>query len=256
MKYLTPLIVIALVSLTGYATYLFLPDTFDECCEYLGLLAPDGVSEVPGQEHVEFEGPTSDGSIPPGTPGLHTGDPAPAISLPDIHGELREVDYGAHDFTVVVWVSSFCPTSKIYEERLNDLVNDFDNAAFWGINSSAMESVDELRNHFTDGDPARLRIPVLKDDRNVLADAFGARVSAEAFVLDRQGRLQYRGGIDDARNPQRVGAEYLRTVLGQLTRGDKPQWRYQPAKGCCPIDKLGLDEQAPEPDDKTISKAE
>ena len=115
----------------------------------------------------------------------------------------------------------------------------------------AMESVDELRAHFNDGHPDRLRLTVLKDDRNVIADRFGARVSAEVFVFDRQGRLQYRGGIDDARNQDRVAVEYLRTILDQLVDGEEPEWRYQPPKGCCPIDKLGADEQpADRPDEK------
>ncbi|MBZ0136408.1 MAG: redoxin domain-containing protein [Planctomycetes bacterium] len=248
MKYLTPLIVIALVGFTGYATYLFLPDkVVDECCEYLGLLAPEGVSETPGVEHVQFEGPTADGSIPDALPGLKLHDSVEPFSLPDIDGEQHEVDLSGGKLTAVVWVSSFCPTSKIYETRLNELAADFADVRFWAINSSAMESVDELKAHFHDGHPERLRLTVLKDDGNVIADRFGARVSAEVFVFDRTGRLQYRGGIDDARNMDMVAVKYLRTVLGQLLRGEEPEWRYQPAKGCCPIDKLG----APEPEPTT-----
>lgn len=251
MKYLVPLAVIALVGMTSAATFLFLPDTFEECCEYIGLLAPEGVSEVPGQDHVNFDSAPDDGSIPASLPGLKLHDRVEPFELPDVHGKTRRVDFRHGRFTVVVWVSSFCPTSKIYEERLNTLAEDFDGRVdFTGINSSAMESVEELHDHFTDGDPNRLRMTVLKDDNNVIADRFGARVSAEAFVFDGKGRLQYRGGIDDARSPDHVGVEYLRTVLDQLVNGKAPEWRYRPAKGCCPIDRLGADkEPAPSPED-------
>ncbi|MCA8910418.1 MAG: redoxin domain-containing protein [Planctomycetes bacterium] len=243
MKYLTPLFVIALVAFTGYATYLFIPEQVEDCCEYVGLLAPEGVSETPGVEHVDFEGPTADGSIPAKTPGLKLNDQPGEVSLPDIDGKQHTIDFGAKRFTAIVWVSSFCPTSKIYETRLNALADDFsDDVQWYGINSSAMESLDELRAHYHDGDPDRLRLTVLKDDRNVIADRFGARVSAEVFVFDNQGRLQYRGGIDDARNQNHVAVKYLRTVLKQLVAGEEPEWRYQPPKGCCPIDKLGADE--------------
>ena len=247
MKYLTPLVVLVLLAATGYATYLFLPQEFEECCEYLGLLAPEGVSETPGVEHVDFEGPTADGSIPETLPGLKLHDRPGSFTLPDIYGESHTVDVAGDGLTVVVWVSSFCPTSKIYETRLNKLATDFPGIQFWGINSSAMESMEELKAHFSDGDPDRLKWTVLKDESNKIADRFGARVSAEAFVFDAKGRLQYRGGIDDARNMDRVEVEYLRVVLNQLVSGDEPEWRYQPAKGCCPIDKLGADEQKPEP---------
>jgi hypothetical protein len=241
MRYLTPLIVIALVGFTGYATWAFFPDAVEDCCEYLGLLAPEGVSETPGVEHVNFEGPSADGGIPDSLPGLKLHEQPGAIALPDLEGNTHEIDFGAAKLTVVVWVSSFCPTSKIYETRLNELSREFPSVQFWGINSSAMESVTELRAHFRDGDPNRLRWTVLKDEGNKVADRFGARVSAEAFVFDAQGRLQYRGGIDDARNLDRVSVRYLRIVLRQLLAGDEPEWRYQPAKGCCPIDKLGAD---------------
>ena len=239
MKYLTPLVVMAIVALTGFATYLFIPEQVEDCCEYLGLLAPEGVSETPGQEHVDFADATADGSIPATLPGLKLNDSPGAIRLPDIDGVMHEVDFGAKKFTVVVWVSSFCPTSKIYEVRLNTLSRDFaGNVQFVAINSSAMESIAELKAHYHDSHPERLKLTVLKDDRNVVADTFGARVSAEVFVFDSEGHLQYRGGIDDARNPERVGVEYLRVVLNQLVKGEAPEWRYQPAKGCCPIDRV------------------
>jgi thiol-disulfide isomerase/thioredoxin len=243
MKYLIPLIVVALVALSGYATFLFLPDEFDACCEYLGLLAPDGVSETPGVEHITFDEATPDGSIPADMPGLKLHENPGTFTLPDIHGETHNIDLAAGKPTVVVWVSSFCPTSKIYEARMNQLAKDFPGVRFVAINSSAMEGLPELVTHFTREDPDRLTWTVLKDDRNVIADRFGARVTTEAFVFDGQGRLQYRGGIDDARIPTRVAVQYVRVVLGQLENGREPEWRYQPAKGCCPIDKLG----APEP---------
>jgi hypothetical protein len=127
------------------------------------------------------------------------------------------------------------------------LKRDYPSVNWVAINSSAMESVSELREHFERDDANALNWNVLKDEGNVIADRFGARVSTETFVFDQQGRLQYRGAIDDARNPQRVEVKYLRTVLDALLAGDEPKWRYQPAKGCCPIDRVKRDApKAPE----------
>lgn len=238
LRYLTPLIVTALVAGTIYATYLFAPKEFVECCEYVGLLAPEGVSEVPGVEHADLERAADDGSLPATVPGLRIGDGPGEISLPALAGGSVTVDCSKADYTMIVWVSCYCPTSKIYEERLNKLASDFSNLQWYAINSSAMESVSELHDHFGDGDPNRLRIPVLKDDRNVIADRFGARVTTETYIFDRQGKLQYRGAIDDARNPQSVEIEYVRTVLTELKSSRPRSWRYQPPKGCCPIDRV------------------
>lgn len=238
LKYLTPLFVLLLVGGTAYATYLMFPDTVEECCEYLGLLSPEGVSEVPGQEHVSFERST-DGKLPAGTPGLAIGAAMPVVKLPGLDEKPVEIDFAAAEVTALVWVSSFCPTSKIYEERLNKLQADFaGRARIYGISSSAMESLSELRAHYNDGDPERLRIPVLIDEGNVVADRFGARVSMEVFLFDRTGKLCYRGGIDDARNPSRVTRQYMRDAISRMLRGEAPEWQYQPANGCCPIDRV------------------
>jgi hypothetical protein len=242
MKYLIPLILIILAAGTVYGTYLFLPEEFEECCSYLGLLAPEGVSEVPGVAHADLPDATDDGSIPADLPGLKLGDAAGEIALPDLDGKAVNIDFSKADLTAIVWVSCYCPTSMIYEARLNQVAADYSGVQWYAINSSAMESVEELRKHYGDGDPDRLRLTVLKDDRNVIADRFGVSVTTETYIFNRAGKLEYRGGIDDARNPQRVEVHYVRPVLDALANGREPKWRYQPAKGCCPIDRIKPDQ--------------
>ncbi|MDC1142486.1 redoxin domain-containing protein [Planctomycetota bacterium] len=216
-------------------------DSFDECCEFVGLLAPDGVSEVPGQEHVTFEA-AENGKLPASVPGIRIGEAAGEISLLDIQGKQHTVNFKKTKFTAIIWVSSFCPTSKIYEERITELADDFKSDVQWyAINSSAMESLGELNEHFGN---SKWTLPVLKEDGAVLADRFGARVTTETFVFEQDGKLLYRGGIDDARKPLKVEHEYLRNVLEALIDGDSVPFEYQPAKGCCPIDRLGEDEES------------
>lgn len=218
---------------------LFMTETGQDCCEYLGLLAPDGVSEVPGVDHADIAEARDDGQIPESVPGLKLNDRVEPFELADLDGKSHTVDCSQSEVTVVVWVSGFCPTSKIYEARLNALRDSFrGRVKFWAINSSAMESVEDLKEHFRDSDEDRLDWTILKDDQNVIADQFGAMVSTDTFVFDREGRLQYRGAVDDARNPQRVEVEYLRRVLGRVLDGRDPEWRYQAPKGCCPIDRV------------------
>ncbi|MBX3474459.1 MAG: redoxin domain-containing protein [Planctomycetes bacterium] len=232
---------------TLVVTYLAMPkQVIDECCEYIGLLGPEDVSEVPGVDHAVIEEARPDGQIPDTVPGLKLHDAMPAFTLPDLHGKPVEVKAGA-EFTVVTWVSSLCPTSKVYEVRLNELARDFPNVRWVMINSAAMESLPELKEHFERNDPDRLKLPVLKDDGNVIADLFGVRVTTEIFLFDSAGRLQYRGAIDDARNPTRVTTSYLREVLKDLAAGKTPRWRYTAPKGCCPIDRVKKTPAAPAP---------
>lgn len=234
MKYL----VVALCSLTLATSVLLVSFNFDACCEYLGLLAPEGVSERPGVEHAQIEAALEDGAIPESVRGIKLHQPGGPVSLPDLDHQVREIDYAAAKFTVFVWVSALCPTSGIYEERLNALKSEFGSeVAFWAVNSDEMEKLPELRSHFQRKE-GPLKLTVLKDEGNVLADRWGARVCPDVFVFSREGKLEYRGGVDDSRNPQEVRESYLREVLRSLLRGEKPRWRYQKANGCCPIDRV------------------
>ena len=51
MKY----VLVALCSLTLAGSALFYSFNQEACCEYIGLMAPEGVSEVPGVKHAEIE---------------------------------------------------------------------------------------------------------------------------------------------------------------------------------------------------------
>lgn len=241
MKYLAPLIVIALIGGSALAAWKIFPEQFDECCEYIGLIAPDGVSEVPGVAHVNFQA-ANDGKLPADTPGLRIGAEPGETTLIDLQGNQAALTFGGK-VTAVVWVSSYCPTSLIYEERLNELYAAFPDVRWYAINSSANEGMEELREHYEGEDPKRLRIPVLKDERNLLADQFGVRVTTETFIFDAQGKLRYRGAIDDARNPTRVEQQFVRDALRQVKAGKAPQWEFQPPNGCCPIDRVKPQEE-------------
>ena len=234
MKYL----LIALCSLSIAGSALFFSIFQEECCEYIGLMAPEGVSEVPGVPHAKPEPATEDGKIPEKVRGLKLFDAAGGVKLPDLHGKVHEIDFAARKFTVFVWVSSVCPTSKSYIIRLNELQAEFgQEVAFWAANSSAMEKTTEIADVYEKG-KWPLNFTVLKDDRNVLADRFGAKVCPDVFVFNKEGKLEYRGGVDDARDPAKVSQRYLYSVLRALLNGSRPQWRYQPPNGCCPIDRV------------------
>lgn len=244
MKYVTPLIVLALIGGSAFAAWKIFPDQFEVCCEYIGLIAPDGVSEIPGVAHVSFS--DTGGKLPADAPGLRIGESADQPALIDLHGNQAALKFGDGKITAVVWVSQYCPTSQIYEERLNELYASFPNVRWYAINSSAAEGMEELRERFESDKPDRLRIKVLKDERNVMADHFGVRVTTETFLFDGHGKLRYRGAIDDARNPQRVEHQFVRDALKQMTAGKAPPYEFQPPNGCCPIDRVVEDVLEPE----------
>ena len=65
---------------------------------------------------------------------------------------------------------------------------------FLAVNSNCNDAPAVIAGH---AKKYGLTFPVLRDAANVVADRFGAKRTPEVFVLDPDGRVVYRGRIDD-----------------------------------------------------------
>lgn len=115
--------------------------------------------------------------------------------------DFRGKDYSLEDFNdskvlVVVFLGTECPLAKLYAPRLTELAAEFADrgVAFVGMNSNRQDSNTKMMYYARAHD---LNFPLLKDLGNVVADQMGARRTPEAFVLDQQRVIRYRGRIDD-----------------------------------------------------------
>ncbi|HEU4752526.1 MAG TPA: redoxin domain-containing protein, partial [Armatimonadota bacterium] len=97
---------------------------------------------------------------------------------------------------VLVFTGTACPISNSYAEPLSQLAARYEprGVQFLGINSVPSEDLKAIAQHARE---YRLSFPVLKDADQALANAVGARVTPEAFVLDGDRVIRYRGRIDD-----------------------------------------------------------
>jgi peroxiredoxin len=97
---------------------------------------------------------------------------------------------------VVVFVGTECPISNSYMPRLVELHQEFSKkgVAFLAINANSQDTPERVARHAKEHE---LPFPVLKDAGNVVADLFGAKRTPEAFVLDAERKVRYRGRIDD-----------------------------------------------------------
>ena len=112
--------------------------------------------------------------------------------------------------TVVMFISTECPVSNDYNERIIALYNDYkeQGVQFIGINSNRNESVKEIAEH---NKANKFHFLVVKDLNNEIADNFKARRTPEVYLLDEKRILRYHGAIDDSqKTPQ---THYLREVL-------------------------------------------
>lgn len=122
---------------------------------------------------------------------------AMAVRLPLAGGgSLALADLADADATVVVFLGTECPLVKLYAPRLEGLSREYRERGvrFVGIASNHQDSIEEILEF---GRQAGLSFPIAKDADQKVADAFGAKRTPEAFVLDNQCRVRYQGRIDD-----------------------------------------------------------
>jgi hypothetical protein len=136
---------------------------------------------------------------------------------------------------VVVFVGTECPLTNAFRQRLNEMHHEYGprGVQFLGINSNVQDTPERITAQVA---KYGIAFPVLKDELNRIADAFGAERTPEAFVLDAQRRIRYRGRIDD-----RFGIGYRRTApthqdlalaLDELLAGHSVSQPQSIAPGC------------------------
>ncbi|MFK8112778.1 MAG: redoxin domain-containing protein [Rubripirellula sp.] len=136
---------------------------------------------------------------------------------------------------VVCFLGTECPLAKVYGPRLERMSQTFGKrgVAFIGINSNIQDSMEELANYVV---RHGITFPVGKDfDRSVALQS-GATRTPEAFVIDRDGVIQYQGRIDDQYEPGLARSEAtqhdLKDAIELLLAGKPVQNPRVEAVGC------------------------
>lgn len=157
-----------------------------------------------------------------------------SASLTDVHGaalDAREVVSGAR-LTVLVFFSATCHCLRQHDARLREL--------YEGYRSRGVEvlMIDSEKRASPEEDAAEAarrgyRFPILLDPGGRLADAVGAEYSTYTVIVDPDGRILYRGGIDsDAMHLRPDTQPYLRDALDDLLAGRAPRTAATKSLGC------------------------
>lgn len=166
--------------------------------------------------------------------------------LKDIDGNEHKAKSYQGKITVINFYSIQCPIQAGWDGRLAAIQREFgeQGVVFLNIDSNHTEigtappepkegekPYDNIRSHLKDKD---LPYTVLVDHGNVIADAFGAKTTPDVFVFGTDGRLVYRGLIDnDQRGNKGDDAErYLHDVLTKLVAGEKVEPSETKPSGC------------------------
>jgi peroxiredoxin len=141
---------------------------------------------------VGLPGPAEGKAAPP-VPGATV----PDFSLKDVHRRPRSLaGFKDRKAFVVVFVGTECPLSNLYLPSLVELHKQYDDKGvqFLLVNSNSQDTFIQVSAHAQERE---VPFPVLKDFDHQVADAFGAKRTPEAFLLDAGRVIRYHGRIDD-----------------------------------------------------------
>lgn len=164
---------------------------------------------------------------------LNIGDPAPAWrDLPGTDGINHSLADMRQEFVVVVFTCNSCPVARDYEDRI---------IAFAKKHTDRVGLVAINVNRIPEDSPAKMKaraeekgypFPYLFDESQKIARAYGAVFTPEFFVLDRERKVVYMGGMDDNSNPAEVKQTFLDDAVSALLDGKQPPLRETLARGC------------------------
>lgn len=148
---------------------------------------------------------------------------APDFELPGIDSQVHHLSRYLEKFHAVGVVSmcNYCPYVGHYLERLKQIQHEFSSFGFTliGVNGNAVnqegvESFDVMKDF---AQKHELNFPYLWDSTQDVTRSFGAVLTPMAFLIDKDGRVRYRGQIDDnSQNPDAVKIQYLRSAIASL----------------------------------------
>ena len=153
------------------------------------------------------------------------------FQIQDLDGKAVAFSALRGPVTVVTFISTQCPVSNGYNQRMNALFNDYSSKGvkFIFVNANQNERAGEVRQHAKN---VGFVFPVYKDANNVVADRFGAEVTPENYVIDSSGAIRYHGSIDDSQNEARIRTRGLRLALDAVLAGKPVEIAETKAFGC------------------------
>jgi len=168
---------------------------------------------------------------------IDIGQKAPSFSgIPAVMGEKEatvSLEDAKEDVVVLVFLANHCPVVTAYEDRIIDLATD--------LKGKSVKVVGVSVNRM-DSD----RLPAIKervkdkgynyiygyDESQKIGKAYGASVTPEFFVLDKDRNIRYTGALDDSQDEGKVTKTYVKDAVNALLSGETVEVTETRPKGC------------------------
>ena len=163
-------------------------------------------------------------------------EPAKTFNFEDIDGQDHGWSPNKKTTTVLVFINIDCPIANSYHPVLSKLVNDLNdkNVDVVLVQANPHLTEKQAREHIRE---YNIHLPVVLDPNQEIAQSVLARVTPEAFIVDKKGLVQYRGRIDDqyvsfGKKRPKPTREDLKIAIDEVLAGKPVSERDTKAVGC------------------------
>ena len=170
---------------------------------------------------------------------LPLGTKAPAFALPDVTtGRTVSLsDFDAKGGLLVMFICKHCPYVVHIREEIARLAKDYSECDLAIVAISSNDPItypdDSPENLRQMAEEAEFQFPVLFDETQDVARAFGAICTPDFFLFDKEHRLVYRGQLDDTRPNRGIpDGRDLRAAIQALMNGNPIPTDQKPSTGC------------------------
>ena len=176
---------------------------------------------------------------------VSVGDKAPGIAgvpavsadgTKDMQLNLADIK---EDVVVVAFLANHCPAVQACEDRLFDTVKAYKGKSvkFVGVcctdPSSSMgadDGIEAIKAKIKDG---KYNMAYGVDGSGKIGKAFGATVTPQFFVLDKDRAIRYTGLLDNGgRDESKISKTYVKSAIDALLAGDSIEETETRAMGC------------------------
>jgi peroxiredoxin len=139
--------------------------------------------------------------------------------------------------SLVVFTCNECPYAKAWEERIVELGNTYSKKGIGVLlinsNNPQRSEKDSFELTQARAKQRKMQFAYAVDPQSAVAKAYGATKTPEAFVFDKDGKLVYKGTIDDNHEEAgKVTKRYLKDALDAVSSGKAVPMPETKSMGC------------------------
>ncbi|MGD9644383.1 MAG: thioredoxin family protein [Pirellulales bacterium] len=143
-------------------------------------------------------------------------------------------DYKNADVLVLVFTCNHCPVAIALEDRIIELQKDYAGKKVQvvavNVNKGEDDDLDNMKERVAE---KGFNFPYLFDPSQAIARNYGARVTPDVVVLNKDRKVVYTGAIDDNwKDATSVSHRYVRDAIDATLAGREPEVTETRAEGC------------------------